>query len=325
MRLKRPEPRKPTNIVVPLLLLVIGAVLGTVAAFSGRWFAEATAGSYEVRAVITVHDSETTEGQNGTRTTWTSEALAEDGRAMRLPGEEAFGMAEPVVVRLSALTDRVLSVRLPNGDLEDFHDQTAKVVLMTAGALAVLAGGWLLVGRWRASAREGGTAKPVLTFLLGVVLAAGVVLSPAGFGQGAFRSATTVPVPDLSKAGLRTDPPPVVVRGGAARTGDVTLRALGVERGAPEGAAPWLSGFEVLTVRVEETRTAEGPPVAARLVADEHGSPELVEKCAGAPGALTGPAASGTRTGLLCFAVPPGFVPSYLLLGTVGNRSLLTL
>jgi hypothetical protein len=313
------------KVVVVAVLLLVGAVLGVVAAFAGRWFAEAGAGSYDVRAVVTVHDSETTEGQNGPSTTWRSEALAEDGRAMRLPGDEAFGLADPVVVRLSSLTDRVLAVRGADGGLVKFHDLAAKAVLMPVGAVAVLIVGWGLVRarRWIAREYEAGLAWA----LAGALFAAAVVLTPAGLGRGAFDGATTVPVTDLSRIDLRKGaPPPVVERGGVARSGAVTVRALEVRHGAPAGAAQWLGEFDVLAVLVEEIRQVEGQPVAVRLVADGHGAPERVDDCAGAPGALTEePSAPGTRTGLLCFAVPPGFAPSYLLLGTLGDRVLLTL
>ncbi|MEV6906897.1 hypothetical protein [Amycolatopsis sp. NPDC051071] len=329
MVLNRPDPLRPKKVVGVVVLMAIGAALGVIAAFSGRWIAEGIAGSYEVRAVITVHESETTEGRDGGKhTDWTSEALAEDGRSMRLPGDQAFGIAEPVVVRLSSLTDRVLAVRDADGELVESHDLTVKYVLMPSGAVVALLGGWLLfkTRRWHAPTLR--TREATLAILLGAVLAAVLVLAPVAFGRGAFRGAATVPVQDLSQVGRRGGtPPPVVERGGTARSGDeVAMRVLGVTRGAPEGAAPWLSGFDVLTLRVEETRTTEGPFLSARLVADKHGAPNFVEYCGGAPGALAnGTSAPGTHTGLLCFVVPPGFVPSYLLLGTLRERVLLTL
>jgi hypothetical protein len=322
--LREPSGIDVRKVAATLVLLAVGAALGVVAAFSGRWFAEAVAGSYEVRAVVTVHDSETSEGQNGPSTTWTSEAVAEGGRAMRLPGEKEFGLADPVVVRLSSLTDRVLAVRVADGDLVKFHDRAAKAVLMPVGAAAVLVAGWVLVRTGRRHARG---FKTALYPLAGAAFAAAVVLAPGGLGRGAFDSATTVPVTDLSQVELRTGaPPPVTGRGAVARSGDAEVRVLDVRRGAPEGAARWLSEFEVLTLVVEETRSTAGEPVAVRLVADEYGAPTRVDDCAGAPGALTGAtSAPGTRTALLCFAVPPGFVPSYLLLGTLEDRALLTL
>jgi hypothetical protein len=275
--------------------------------------------------VVTVHDSETSEGQNGPSTSWTSEAVAEGGRAMRLPGEEEFSLARPVVVRLSSLTDRVLAVRVADGRLVKFHDLAAKAVLMPVGAAAVLVAGWVLVRTGRRHAPKFRTA--VLYSLAGATFAAAMVLSPSGFGRGAFDSATTVPVTDLSRVDLRPGaPPPVAERGAVATSGDAAVRVLDVRRGAPEGAAQWLSEFEVLTVKVEETRSTAGEPLDVRLVADEHGAPTRVGDCAGAPGALTGAtSAPGTRTALLCFAVPPGFAPSYLLIGALEDRALLTL
>ncbi len=329
MVLRRPDPVDQKSVLGVAVMLAIGAALGVIAAFSGRWIAEGVAGSSEVRAVITVNDAQTTVGRDGGENTdWTTEALAEDGRAMRLPGDRAFGIAEPVVVRLSTLTDRVLAVREAGGELVRSHDQTVKYVLMPSGAVVALLGGWLLIRtrRWHAPALK--TSDAVFTALLGAALAASLVLAPVAFGRGAFRGATTVPVPDLSQLGRRSGtPPPVVERGGTARSGDdVAMRVLGVTRGAPEGSASWLSGFEVLTLRVEETRVAEGPFLSVRLVADKHGSPEFVDYCGGAPGALAnGTSAPGTHTGLLCFVVPPGFVPSYLLLGALEKRVLLTL
>ena len=130
-----------------------------------------------VRAVVTVHDSETTQGQNGPSTTWSSEALAEGGRAMRLPGDEAFGLADPVVVRLSSLTDRVLAVRGADGGLVKFHDRAVKAVLMPVGALAVLVAAWVLFRTRRWYARESKPIGVVLYPLVGALVAAAVVTS----------------------------------------------------------------------------------------------------------------------------------------------------
>ncbi|MCC8243308.1 hypothetical protein [Saccharothrix luteola] len=205
-----------------------------------------------------------------------------------------------MVVRLSSLTDRVLAVRVADGGLVEFHDLAAKAVLMPVGAAAVLVAGWVLV---RAGRRHGrGFRTKVLYTVAGAVLAAAMVLAPGGFGRGAFDSATTAPVTDLTQVELRTGaPPPVAGRGAVARSGDAAVRVLEVRRGAPEGAARWMSEFQVLTLVVEETRSTAGEPVAVRLVADEHGAPVRVDDCAGALGALTG-AASAPGTAPRCSA-----------------------
>ncbi|WP_181774024.1 hypothetical protein [Amycolatopsis pittospori] len=288
-------------------LFVIGVVLGFIAAFVCRWTAEGSADAYDVRAVITTTDSETTEGQSGPHTTYEILAVTENGRAIDLPTGETFGLAEPVVVRLSSLTDRVLSVRGADTVLE-VHHPWEKIAAMSAGGLLLLIGSVVvfLVAR----------ARSLPAFLAGAAMAAYVVLAPLGFGGTAYREAAD-PIPDLWEHRRQAwGPPPVIGRGQTVVAGDSTLRVIDRAPKPPEGAAAWLSGFHVLTLRIEATRLGD---TALELSAGEHGAPRRVEDCAGAPGAFDG------TEGLVCFVVPPGYRPEYLVVGKLDREILLTL
>lgn len=297
------------------VVCVIGVILGFVAAFLGRWAAEGLAGTYAVRAVVSVSDSATTEGQNGPHTTYEILAVTEDGRAIELPAGKEFGLAEPVVARLSSLTDRVLSVRGATAEVEAHHPGEKIAVMSLGGVLLAL--GVIVVCRARRPLSAGvGTARALPSFLAGVVLAGFVVLAPVGFGGTAYRAAAD-PVPDLWKH--RRDawgPPPVVGRGQTVVAGDLTLRVGDSTPGPPEGAAAWLSDFRVLTLRVEATGLGG---TSLELSAGEQGKPRRVADCAGAPGAFDG------ATGLVCYVVPPGYQPRYLVIGELDREVLLTL
>ncbi|MBB5857941.1 hypothetical protein ACFQ05_20220 [Amycolatopsis umgeniensis] len=292
------------------VLLALGIVLGFIAAFAGRWAAEGMAETYDSRAVISVSDSTTTEGQSGPHTTYETLAVTEDGRAIELPTGRAFGLAEPVVVRISSLTDRVLSVRGADEVVEAHHPWERITVMSIGGALLVL--GAVVVY----SVARPVTVRKSLSFLAGFVFAAYVVLAPVGFGGTAYRDAAD-PVPNLWEH--RRDawgPPPVIGKGQTAASGDSAVRVLDSRPESPEGAEAWLSGFHVLALRIEASRLGD---TALELSADEHGSPRRVEQCAGAPGAFDG------TTGLVCFVVPPGYQPKYLVVGELDREVLLAL
>ncbi|WP_158852041.1 hypothetical protein [Saccharothrix deserti] len=316
----KPDVRKLKAVAA---LVLVGVGLGAMASFGGRWIAEGLAGTYTVRAVVSVYDSETVESQDGPDTFYTVEARAEDGRAISLPGNEEFGITDPVVVRLSSLTHRVLSVRGADA-LVKSHDRVWKAVPAVAGVVAVLFAGWMLVAGRRVISSGLGPRGVLAAVVCGAVIAGFVLLSPSGFGRGAFIDSTG-PVPDLSGRYSRGGEPPTVERGGVVRNEDFTLRASDVRRGAPEGAAAWLSEFEVVTVRVEATRLTDFP-IPLELRADEHGRPGLVRDCAGAPGAFDHESVVGrTVTGLVCFVVPQGYQPTQLVVGQLEQRVMLTL
>lgn len=312
----KPDVRKIAAVV---MLGLAGVVLGVVASFSGRWIAEGVAGTYAVRAVVTVYDRETSEGQNGPVTSYSVEARAEDGRAISLPGNTEFSLADPVVVRLSSLTDRVLSVRGVDGLVES-HDLVWKAVPAIGGVVVVLFAGWLLVTARRLPSGGLRYRGVVVSVLSGAVVAGFLVLSPTGFGRGAFIESTDR-VLDLSRTYSRDGPVPVVDRGEVVRTDAFTVRASDVRRGSPEGAAPWLDEFDVVTVRIEATRLKDGP-IPLELRADEHGRPGLVRDCAGA---FDHDGAQETVAGLVCFVVPPGYQPTQLVVGSLEQQVMLTL
>ncbi|MGK4591052.1 hypothetical protein [Amycolatopsis sp. w19] len=293
-----------------IIAFVIGIVWGSVAAFAGRWAVEGSAGTYDVRAVISEWNSKTTEGQNGPHTGYEVLAITEDGRAIELPTRDAFGLADPVVARLSSVTDRVLSVR-GAARVVEAHHPWEKITAMSLG-LALLVFAAVVLCRL---ARPG-VARKALPFLAGLAFAAFVVLTPVGFGGTAYREAAD-PVPNFWEH--RRDlwgPPPVFARGQTAVSGESAVRVLDGWPGAPSGAEAWLSGFHVLTLRIEASRLGD---TALELSADEHGEPERVKDCAGAPGAFDG------TTGLVCFVVPPGYRPEYLLVGKLDREVLLKL
>ncbi|MEU3628622.1 hypothetical protein BS329_17555 [Amycolatopsis coloradensis] len=292
------------------VLLAIGIVLGFIAAFAGRWAAEGMAGTYDLRAVVSVSDSETTEGQNGPHTTHEILAVAENGRAIELPTGETFGLAEPVIARISSLTDRVLSVRGADAVVEAHHPGE-KIAAMSIGGVLVILGGVVAF----VAVRPVTTAKS-LSFLAGFAFAAYVVLAPLGFGGTAYRESAD-PVPNLWEYRREAwGQPPVIGRGQTAVSGDSAVRVLDSLPEPPEGAEAWLSGFHVLALRIEAARLGD---TALELSADEHGAPKRVKDCAGAPGAFDGTA------GLVCFVVPQGYQPKYFVIGTLDRETLLTL
>ncbi|MFJ8913713.1 hypothetical protein [Amycolatopsis sp. NPDC102389] len=294
-----------TNAMV--IVFLIGIVFGFVAAFVGRWTVEGIAGTYDVRAVISEWNSKTTEGQDGPHTGYEVMAITEDGRAIEVPTRDAFGLADPVVARFSSVTDRVLSVRGADRVVEAHHPWE-KITAMSLGwALLVLAAVVLVK-----VARPGKS----LPFLAGLAFGAFIVLTPVGFGGTAYREAAD-PVPNFWEH--RRDlwgPPPVFAPGQTAVSGESAVRVLDSRPGAPDGAEAWLSGFHVLTLRIEASRLGD---TALELSADEHGEPARVKDCAGAPGAFDG------TTGLVCFVVPPGYRTEYLLVGKLDREVLLKL
>ncbi len=301
------QSRKSQGVAV---LLAIGIVLGSIAAFAGRWTAEGLAGRYDLRAVVSVSDSKTTEGQNGPHTTYEIMAVTENGRALELPTAETFGLAEPVIVRLSSLTDRVLSVRGADAVVEAHHPGEKITAMSIGGALVVLG----VVVAFLVARPV--TVRKSLSFLAGFAFAAYVVLAPLGFGGTAYREAAD-PVPNLWEHRREAwGPPPVIGKGQTAVSGESAVRVLDSRPEPPEGAEAWLSGFRVLTLQMEASRLGD---TALELSADEHGAPQRVKDCAGAPDAFDGTA------GLVCFVVPAGYQPKYLLVGNLDREVLLAL
>ncbi|WP_409491297.1 hypothetical protein [Amycolatopsis sp. cmx-11-12] len=295
-------------------LVVLGVVLGVLAAFLGRWTAEGLAGTYAVRAVVSEVDSTTTEGQNGPHTTYEVQAITEDRRVIELPVRAEFSRGEPVVARLSSLTDRVQSVRGVTAEVEAHHPWE-KIAAMSVGGLLLVVGVIVAWSVRRPLSARLGTPRALPSFLAGVVLAAFVVLTPVGFGGTAYRAGVD-PHLKLWKYGREAGEPPAVRRGETLVAGDLTLRVTGLVPEPPEGAAAWLGDFRVLALRVEATGLGD---TSLKLSADAHGEPERVEGCAGAPGAFDGTA------GLVCFVVPPGYRPGYLLVGERDREVLLVL
>ncbi|MFC3448225.1 hypothetical protein [Amycolatopsis speibonae] len=310
MTFREVSPKGKTRPETVAVLVVLGIVLGFIAAFAGRWVVEGLADSYDVRAVVSVSDSTTTEGQNGPHTTYETLAITEDGRAIELPTDRAFGLAEPVVAKLSSVTARVLSVRGATAVVEVHHPWEKTAVMSIGGAL-------LMLGAVVAfSVVRPVTARKSLSFLAGFVFAAYVVLAPLGFGGTAYRDAAD-PVPNLWEHRREAwGPPPVIGKGQTAASGDSAVRVVDSLPKPPEGAEAWLSGFHVLTLRIEASRLGD---TALELSADEHGAPRRVGDCAGAPGAFEGTA------GLVCFVVPPGYQPKYLVVGKLDRETLLSL
>ncbi|WP_410579655.1 hypothetical protein [Amycolatopsis sp. lyj-108] len=310
MVVREPDRKDSQRTIAKIVVFALGIVWGAVAAFVGRWTVEGLAGVYDVRAVISERNSTTSEGQHGPRTSYEVLAIGEDGRAIELPTRDTFGLADPVVARLSSVTDRVLSVRGAT-DVVEAHHPWEKITAMSLGWVLLVLAAIVL-----ARLARPGIAWKSLPFLAGLAFAALVVLTPVGFGGTAYGEVSD-PVPNFWE--LRRDlwgPPPVFARGQTAVSGDSAVRVLDSRSGPPEGAEAWLSGFHVLTLRIEASRFGDS---ALELSADEHGEPERVKDCAGAPGAFDG------TTGLVCFVVPPGYRAEYLLVGKLEREVLLKL
>lgn len=295
-------------------LVVLGVVLGFLAAFVGRWAAEELGGTHAVRAVVSESDSTITEAEHGPRTTYEVRAITEGRRVIELPVRGEFRRGEPVVARLSSLTDRVLSVRGVTAEVDVQH-AWEKTVAMSLGGLLLVFGvvvGWQVR---RPLSSPLGMTRAIPSFLAGVALAAFVVLTPVGFGKTGYHT-TGYPVLEMWKYGREAGDPPSVARGGTVVAGELTLRVTGLVPEPPEGAAAWLSDFRVLTLRVEATGLGD---TSLKLSADAHGEPRRVDGCAGAPGAFDG------RAGLVCFVVPHDYRPGYLLIGERDREAWLTL
>jgi hypothetical protein len=295
-------------------LVVLGVVLGFLAAFVGRWAAEGLGDTHTVRAVISESHFTTTEGQNGPHTTYEVRAITEDGRVIELPVNGEFLRGEPVVARLSALTDRVLSVRGVTKEVEAHHPWE-KVVAMALGGLLLAFGVVVVWSVRRPLSSRLGMLGAIPSLLAGVALAAFVVLTPVGFGKTGYHT-TGHPRLEMWKYGREAGDPPAVGRGKTVVAGELSLRVTGIVPQPPEGAAAWLSDFRVLALRIEATGLGD---TSLELSADAHGEPRRVEGCAGAPGAF-----DGTK-GFVCFVVPPGYQPGYLLIGERDREAWLTL
>ncbi|MBG0829736.1 hypothetical protein HS041_18390 [Planomonospora sp. ID67723] len=298
---------------------------GCAAVFLAVWTVEAVAPVAEVQAVIAAgidhgeadYDDEVPgDGPSLEGTPYDDEYITEahtaDGRIIDLgapPGVRAkLAMGEPVVVALSSVTGRPVTVRTTEGDLSLHHSADRMVIVAVAGAL-IAAASWN-----RRRLRR--VMSPVVSVALVVAVTGtgAVSLLPEPVRQ----AAGITPVDAMGIYGDARHFPRRVVRIGQEATWPgLTLRVDGpVTTGPPPGAPSWLDGFRVMVVPVSVTGSARTGHVRTLLIGAGQGRAELVDgpACGGLPGAFDGTTTGRSTAGPMCFAVPPRFEPRYLVI-----------
>lgn len=232
-------------------------------------------------------------------------------------------MGTPVIVTRSTADGQVLAVRTPERTVDVAHHTGAVILVVLGLVLAACCVGFA----WFSRPHPVGAAVLVLV---------GLLFSYAAFLPQHDLGPSTLAVPDAS-AGY-PDPPTGPPGPSGRRVGAVVPVGTVVstrpthrvtvtgppEPGLPPGADPGpVAGFA--TVRVP--LLAEPGPDAGAYGADESYLPNMVltgegrgvvtelwrsPRCGGAPDALPAYFAA-PRRGFVCFAVPDGFVPRYLV------------
>ncbi|MCP9957522.1 hypothetical protein [Streptomyces sudanensis] len=330
---------RPVTVFALLVLAMAGACL----AFLALWVAEGLAPVTESGGVVGhVSDGEGDRGPSDGYDEFEVEVRTGDGAVHlgeRGPLLVPLQLGDPVVVARSAPTGRVVSVRGPDGEV-DLHAHAGMIVLVgvaaagTAGAVwqrrrLVEAVGWGLP--------SAGVSAPVLgaavTVLGAVAVLAALVVpeTPEGDrwtvdGMGVYESP-------------KYFPETVVPRGRDVDLQEVVLRVRGpLVEGAPPGSPERLRGLRVLVVPMTARIVSADPGryVRLELIGRGEGRPRLLRAadCGTAPGAFDGIVADGASEGgpseggsseggpseggpserRVCFAVPPDFVPEYLVL-----------
>ena len=307
-----------------LALLVAGAALVPAA----EWVVHAAAGTTETRGVLA--DVDVVERSGRAADTYDAVAVTADGRGIALMGAGAgarlteLPLGSPVIVTRSTADGQVLEVRTPLETVDVDHHWGA-IVLGVLGLAVFAAGGWfgLLLQPRRAVA-----ALLVVAGLLGSYLA----LPPrhdlgpwSGWIPDAMAGYPDPPTGPADPYGRRVS---TVVPIGTPVTQELKHRTTVTgppEAGLPPGADPAVAaGFTVLRVPL----LAEPGPDAGAYGAEGGYVPNMIlvgsgrgtvtelsrsPACAGAPDALPAYFAA-PRRGYVCFAVPDGFVPGYLVI-----------
>ncbi|MFI6642628.1 hypothetical protein [Streptomyces sp. NPDC050504] len=296
------------------------AVLGAAVAFLAVWGTEAVAPVVRETAVIGHSSDGTDEGEPNS---FFVEALTDSGA--EVPLGEGGGILEPihlgdaVVVARSRVTDRAISVSGPDGEV-NLHHHTGILVLVTLSVAFLGVTAWLgrrvLVAARRAL-RPGAVRQLVPPAAL---LAGAIAVSASLFTSDAPGGRPWT----LDGMGVYDSPkffPETVVRAGDA----ATVRGYSLRIGAPmaektpEGAPGRLSGLRVLVadVAVRNEGKEEGY-LQLELIGSGRGKASLLEadECGTAPGAFDGHvAALPPPSSRLCFVVPEGFRPRFLIAG----------
>lgn len=320
MNAAEPERNAERNKAFGVLGLLWLAAVGAAVVFLAVWGVEAVAPVVRETAVIGHADDG--DGGGGPNDFFV-EALTDGGA--EVPLGEGGGILEPLhlgdaaVVTRSRVTERPLGVRGPDGEV-DLHHHTGAVVLVTASV--ALLGGTLWRGR-----RIYGAAHRILR-----PRAARRLVPPAALLAGALAVSVSLfasAAPDgrpwtLDGMGVYDTPkffPETVVRAGEA----AVVRGYSLSIGAPltekrpVGVPGRLSGLRILVadVAVRSDRREAGY-LPLQLIGKGRGKAALLEAadCGTAPGAFDGHVAqSPPPTARLCFVVPEGFRPRYLIVG----------
>lgn len=294
------------------------AVAGAGVAVAVQWVGQSVAPTVEVRAVIDASSVELSEGRGGTIRDYTVRAVTASGQVIDLAGSgngaglsaSAAGLDRgvPVLITRSTYDGEILAVRSPLATVP-VAQHGAGVLLRVIG-LVVAAGALVLgVRGWSRST----VGLPVLCAVGGLALAALLIRPSPDLGPSRY------PPPD-AMAGY-ADPPtgpspdPLL----STRTVDA-VAAPGTPVPTEPGVSLTVTGPPVpgtadgfATVRIPlAVDPGDGAPVPnLRLIGTGAGRTVELPECgpSGFPPRLTAPG-----VGVVCFAVPDGFTPRYLVL-----------
>lgn len=304
---------------------MLAAVSAAALAFPLSWALDTFGGHQDSRATITVNQRTDHRGIRYTNSRYTLEARTDTGTPLDLDYFGANGLyaslnvGDPVVVTRSTITGDVVSVRTAI----DSASSVANLGVILLEVLLPLALPFLLVIPLRnllyRVPRRVVFGVPAVAFAVSLTV---VLLNGPELGQGepGLPPAATVEDPATSTT--------VVTADQSVTTGNLAVTLAGpVSDRPPAGAAAWLHGFSVVSIPV--TARLVGPNtdgdhtglLYARLAGDGVGRAEAV----GAPACTHQSAAEGfgnavsidqgtTAHGVLCFVLPTGFQPRYLVL-----------
>ncbi|GHA91974.1 hypothetical protein GCM10010305_39530 [Streptomyces termitum] len=297
------------------------AAVGVVAVFLAVWGVEAVAPVVRESAVIGHADDGG--GDDGGPESPAVKALTGDGRAVPL-GEAGgilrpFRLGDAVVVTRSRVTGRPLAVRGPGGEA-DLHTHGGIVVLLAVSGVVV--GVTCRYGRRvYAAARRLPLPGPVRRLPVFAVPVAGAALAGLTlFGPGGSEGRPWT----LDGMGIYDAPEffpgTVVPSGGTADVRGFSLRVGGpLAEGAPAGAPGRLAGLRVLVAEVVVRNGREAAAyLPVQLVGEGRGRAALLAagECGAAPGGFDGHVpVRPAPVSRMCFVVPEGFAPRYLIVG----------
>jgi hypothetical protein len=261
--------------------------------------------------------------EGGIHLEYVVEARVDGGGTRRVGGGERFArqlsVGEPVVLRQARFTGQIIAVRTVERYLRKQphagHVAWVVIGLVLIGAVvAVPLGAW---ARWLWRSRD-----PAAIVGTVVVVTLVVVISP-------LLSGGTIDRPplrdDVGMGVYGILPEQTAGPGGTVEVGDFAVEVTGpVHTGPPPGSPAWLGDFHVVVVpvRVGFAGAADHVRPIVALIGPGPGRAYPVP-----PPACGGPdpfadEAAGAAGGAVCFAVPPGFQPRYLILSGASQAAL---